>query len=155
MFGKFNTLQRRGKFISILFIVILLLGIGILVSNSIFASKQARINVSPLEVIELWQQEGYQVDDITEYDEPKNLGMIGNVDYYISLHIEVDKELYKLLVIQYSSWEKARLVARNSNKLARKMNNYAFYFGEVCVIINSFEEKLGKELLAVLDKNYQ
>jgi len=84
-----EALHRRGKMLPVLIIAILLLGVGFLVSNILIADQQARIHITPMDVVEIIQREGYQVIDITEYDEPKNLGIIGDVDYYISSWIQL------------------------------------------------------------------
>jgi len=70
----------------------------------------------------------------------------------------VDNEIYELLAIQYESWKKARMVARNANKQNRIWDGAfldAFSYGKVCIFYPPSDENLGQELLSVLEANYQ
>ncbi|MEN8243164.1 MAG: hypothetical protein ABFS17_14735 [Chloroflexota bacterium] len=146
-------MNRKVKVILIAAILITLaVLIGSWVSGRIYAAKHEKIDLTPWDVVEIFQDEGYEFHSIQAYEHHEIGGRFGETDQFIALELDD----MTVLVFSYSmSWEDARqavIIANRLDKLWNGGNGFSFHYGPVVVTVPSSNKEFGLELLSVLEE---
>lgn len=125
--------------------------LGFWVYEQIYARNQEKIDATPMDVVKVFQDAGYDIRSIREWENHEIGGRFGDVNEFFSL--ELDSQT--VLVFSYPSWEIAKRAAEISNERDLQWTGgkrFSFHYGAVVVTIYS-EKELGMELLKLLREN--
>lgn len=123
----------------------------------LLANFHKLIEITPEEVITIFQDAGYKIDNCHEVNEG-DMGPMGqqNQGYQFDLHAR--NSTYQIYVEDFGDWQNARNGAKNINKLDKRMNGdnfIAFHYGLVVVAIYPSDKVFSSKLHWVIARNYK
>ncbi|MDX9863666.1 MAG: hypothetical protein RBT34_02560 [Anaerolineaceae bacterium] len=147
--------MKGRKILLVLILVLCVISIFLGVKSFLWARKQESINITPKEVIEVFQESGFEIVNIqTLRQEEVPLEFQEGV---ICSDLIVDGMEYGVCVGATNHWKAARAIAKELNALDDRMGGgfaYFFYHGSVLLGLDRVELKKLKGCTKIWRTNY-
>ncbi len=134
------------------------------IKNHLWAKYQESIQITPEQVIDIYQLSGYDIRNIDSIDGVNSAFTLTKNG--LSFDMIVDGIPYIVSIGCADGWQEARRSANYAEKIEEQFGGgmfYPFYFGSVVVYVmppedasvTSYYRQLGEELYGVLKEEYQ
>ncbi len=163
---KKNPVKRKNRdhksfYVRIIMVILLISLVMIGIWYYCWAGFQESIQITPEQVVEIFENAGYDISDMRSID--------GNPDHFritdngIGFDIIVDGIIYGISIGCADGWKDARHAAKYANDIFGGSFFYSFYYGSVVVYVSPPDDseyyetykRVGKELHHVLDREYR